>query len=845
MARPRGEQHLVAVLGFLVLLAAGLGPGVDLAEQRLRTRLVGELGRLEAATGGTLGLEELDLRRLGRVRLQGLSVRAGRDPATSPWLVVEELELRFGLSALLPGRGLLQRAEARGVSVRLDEEELGELALTLARRLFREREVAAAPTGRLPSFAVGLPETIVVHDLRFVAGATTATVFRIPLILLRDREQALTGVAELVANPGELPVFMRLAGRRAAGDGWLRAEADRPLRPEWLARLLGRAVSFRAVGLSPAGLVLEEPTLSVPCAHGRERMGQASSLTVRLRPGAGGGLELALRRPELQLERYPDQGTNYDDLVALVLPGERGQPTVLPGVRPGGGPRPTPWLDLLPPVTVTIQDGTIRHLRYRTDREPEAWVFQGLQAELHPVGEQLGVTLSWEPGPQRGRLAVEGALRPDGSLSFRLRPAQLDLAALQDGLGLPLDAGHATGDLRLSRRGSRLALAGNLALADVSFRWGLIAANPLAHLTTRMELDLQADLAAATLELKSLAATVGEVELAAWGRLSQRAAAIPYEVTVALGPIPCRDIPGSLPEGLAPVLAGLGLDGHLSLRVRAEGDLAADESPAVQIDGTAEGFRVVTEAGPDLTRLRGPFVQDILLESGRRAQISLDPRVPGFAAYDRISPYLRRAVISSEDVNFYRHKGLDFGQIEASLEKNLQEGRIARGGSTLTQQVVKNLFLSKDKTLSRKLQEAYLAWKLEQVVDKRRILEVYLNIIEWGPEVFGARMASRYYFDKEPGQLTLAEAAFLAAIIPNPVASARQVRRGEIPPPLFSRMQRILKRMRALEYISEEEYLRGRDRRPGLRPHPELVDAPEPLATSEPLLPRLRLAPRK
>ncbi len=135
----------------------------------------------------------------------------------------------------------------------------------------------------------------------------------------------------------------------------------------------------------------------------------------------------------------------------------------------------------------------------------------------------------------------------------------------------------------------------------------------------------------------------------------------------------------------------------------------------------------------------------------------------------RISRYLQDAVIAAEDDTFYRHAGLDLDAAWNSLRRNLKRGGYVQGGSTITQQVVKNLYLSPKKTLWRKLKEAVLALELERVLSKRRILELYLNIAEWGPGVFGAEAAARTYFGTSAADLTLDQAVALVAILPSPL----------------------------------------------------------------------------
>jgi monofunctional biosynthetic peptidoglycan transglycosylase len=136
--------------------------------------------------------------------------------------------------------------------------------------------------------------------------------------------------------------------------------------------------------------------------------------------------------------------------------------------------------------------------------------------------------------------------------------------------------------------------------------------------------------------------------------------------------------------------------------------------------------------------------------------------------YDKISLNLKRALVAAEDANFMEHEGFDWDAIQRAYEKNMKKGKVVAGGSTISQQLAKNLFLSSQRSSWRKLEEAIITVMLETVLSKQRIFEIYLNIIEWGNGVFGAEAASHYYFDKSAANLDAWEAARLASMVPNP-----------------------------------------------------------------------------
>lgn len=139
-----------------------------------------------------------------------------------------------------------------------------------------------------------------------------------------------------------------------------------------------------------------------------------------------------------------------------------------------------------------------------------------------------------------------------------------------------------------------------------------------------------------------------------------------------------------------------------------------------------------------------------------------------WVGYDRISPNLRRAVLVAEDSAFWQHDGVDLEQLKESIEVNLERGQFVRGASTITQQLAKNLYLSPSRNPLRKLRELFIARRLEGELSKRRILEIYLNVVEWGDGIFGAEAAARTYFDKPASALDAGEAALLAGALINP-----------------------------------------------------------------------------
>ena len=171
--------------------------------------------------------------------------------------------------------------------------------------------------------------------------------------------------------------------------------------------------------------------------------------------------------------------------------------------------------------------------------------------------------------------------------------------------------------------------------------------------------------------------------------------------------------------------------------------------------------------------------------------------------YSRISPYLRRAVLVAEDNEFYDHKGVDTKAMKEAFERNWKRGRVTHGGSTITQQLAKNLYLSPSRNPIRKVREYFIARSLEKHLTKKRILEIYLNVVEMGERVYGAEAAARHYFDKSAASLAPREAALLAGCLPNP----RLMNPGKPNKRLRWRQNMILSRMRRWGHLAEQTVL--------------------------------------
>lgn len=187
-------------------------------------------------------------------------------------------------------------------------------------------------------------------------------------------------------------------------------------------------------------------------------------------------------------------------------------------------------------------------------------------------------------------------------------------------------------------------------------------------------------------------------------------------------------------------------------------------------------------------------------------QVKLCPGSKSYVPLKQVSPFLQRALIAAEDANFWSHRGFDWEAIEKSARENWKTGKFKRGGSTITQQLAKNMFLNRDKNLIRKGLEALITMKIEQTLTKKEILERYLNVVEFGKNLFGAKAAAQYYFSKHPKDLTVTESAFLVMILPNPIKYSASFHRKQLSPFAKKRIKRIINDLRKTGRISEGDY---------------------------------------
>ena len=269
-----------------------------------------------------------------------------------------------------------------------------------------------------------------------------------------------------------------------------------------------------------------------------------------------------------------------------------------------------------------------------------------------------------------------------------------------------------------------------------------------------------------------------------------------------------------LPEALLPSEWAREIQGTMDFALELGGPM--HDRSRWELDWTGDFSRMALASGDlaaEVELLRGPFTHEFptTLEGGALTR-QMGREDPAFVPIESISKHLIAAVVSTEDAGFFGHSGFEAKELKEAVLENLREGS-GRGGSTITQQLAKNLFLSGERSVARKLKEAVLAWRLEEDLPKRRILEIYLNIAEWGPGLYGIRDAADHYFNRRPSHLRPEEAAFLASLLPSPRRYHGYYHRRGVSPHLRERIGEILKTMRRLGTLDARQYhlARGED----------------------------------
>ncbi|MFO0675150.1 MAG: transglycosylase domain-containing protein [Polyangiaceae bacterium] len=368
--------------------------------------------------------------------------------------------------------------------------------------------------------------------------------------------------------------------------------------------------------------------------------------------------------------------------------------------------------------------------------------------------------------------------------------------------------GH--GSVRLFADGMRLDFDGIVRVRDVGFSHTAIAPDPIEGLD--VDISAKGELSdRSSLRLESFDVALGAAHVRGAGSLAKGNGKVTGDVRFEVPTVACQSLLESTPSALLPVLTGARLAGTL----RGAGHVSFDSS---RLDDTSVSYKFEDlcsfESVPselDKRRFAGTFTHRVYLADGTLAETTTGPGSPRWTDLENVSPYMEVAVRTTEDGSFRKHKGFNHYAIRNAIVANLKARRFVRGASTISMQLAKNLFLVRDKTLSRKLEELVLTEYLEQTFTKSEMLELYFNVIEFGPDVYGIRDAAEFYFGRAPDELTLQECMFLASLLPSPVRYSKLADSGRLGESWQRHLSQLLDISLRVGLVTKEEREGARD----------------------------------
>jgi len=409
-----------------------------------------------------------------------------------------------------------------------------------------------------------------------------------------------------------------------------------------------------------------------------------------------------------------------------------------------------------------------------------------------------------DPKERKGDVKVRAA---------RFRLSQLEsVLSRADAVVRVMNAREAEVDGKLDLRvdGDVARFSGSGHLAGLTLAHPGLAPVPVSRLGFDATVEGTFDIPKRRLEVTELALNRANVHATATILIDKKERV--YGASLKVKPVPCQAVLAAIPPELVPNLQGFKLQGTFSTDIalkvawvtpevaaahekdkekgkeildaaaqaaarqaqrmaQAAIAIGADLVPMVDLGGRVgiEGCKVVEAPQPvDAARFAGAFEQTVQLEPGKWRTFVAGPDNPDWVPYAEISPHLINSIMTTEDNNFFRHRGFIAAEFRSALQQNLLRGYFRLGASSITMQMVKNVLLSREKTLSRKLQELFLTWYVEKHLGKERILEIYFNVIEFGPGIYGIGPAAKHYFGVPAKDLKPEQAAFFSSILPSP-----------------------------------------------------------------------------
>ena len=481
---------------------------------------------------------------------------------------------------------------------------------------------------------------------------------------------------------------------------------------------------------------------------------------------------------------------------------------------------------LAPDAVITLQHARIERV---TDRERVA-ILNDVECELRrEAGGALRIT-GKGAADASGKLHIDmkfwpAELRADGRVTLAALPLTLFMPILPRVPWYESEKSRIDAELTISADSpARLSLEGYANLKNVGLSAERIATTPVQGFAFSLAGKGHWFPAQRRLEIESGSVGVGKAKANVKGAVELSADHYAFDVSADMPPTNCNDAVHSIPSALLGDMSVAEWRGTIAGKLRFHTDSRDLDSTELKFDIKDKCDWRLVPVLADLRRFSKPFVHSVTEPDGTVFEMETGPGTESWTPLEAMSPYLVHAVLVHEDPQFFNHKGFSPINIRNALVRDLRERRYAVGASTISMQLVKNVFLHREKTLARKIQEVLLTWWTERVMDKRDMIELYLNVIEYGPGIYGIRNAAKHYWNREPSELSPAEGVFIATILPNPKRYHTYYQKNAIPSGTLSNMRKFLSRLgdrgafdkEATEYgLHELEHFRfARDSKP-------------------------------
>ncbi len=433
---------------------------------------------------------------------------------------------------------------------------------------------------------------------------------------------------------------------------------------------------------------------------------------------------------------------------------------------------------------------------------------------LHLERSESFVRAQLTPGDakQKSPLSAQLALPLDASkdVEFSLHggPVSLGWLGVREGEWGLSAVGHskltANVELRLKNQGRLLDFKGKVQVADLALEHRWLAPRPIEGLNAAFDGRGQLTLDGHELRFDEADVSIGEVHASLVGELIREEEGFHVKARGSVPLASCQALLDASPKGFTPLLTGMRASGTFA----AEGNLELDSQHAERMKlswNVANECRITaTPADVAPARFKQPFALTVVGAQGVPVPFQTGPGSVNWTPRASISRHMETAVLICEDGRFFRHRGFDEEAIHNSIRENIKQRRFVRGASTISMQLAKNLYLKREKTLSRKLQEAVLTMLLEQEFSKQQLMELYLNVIEYAPGVYGIGPAARYYFNTHPSQLSLGQALYIGSILSNPKHQHFGAS-GEVTPGWSGYLRKLMKLGNRIHLVSDAE----------------------------------------